>query len=157
MENKITTLFEKGQSNTVSFLLFQIRNFWDDILHALQTAVGTKTLLFLQMLSIYIIIISLSVDIGLFVSLQVISYFSKNVWSHKPVNIRATAAEHATLEDRFYILLPCWVAREAEHFLSICSQCCLDTDSTDQAEAPSLPPASRDTKGFAEDDFCVCI
>lgn len=71
MENKTPTLFDKGQTNTVSFLLFQMRNFWDDILHALQTVTGTKPLLFSQMLSIYIIIISLSVDISLFINLQV--------------------------------------------------------------------------------------
>lgn len=70
MENKPPTLFGKGQTDTVSFLLFQI-NFRDDILHALQIAIGTKALLFSQMLLIYIIIISLRVDISLFVSLQV--------------------------------------------------------------------------------------
>lgn len=141
MENKIPTLFEKGQTNKVSFLLFQIRSFWEDILHALQIAIRTKPLLFSQMLSIYIIIIPLSVNRGLFVSLQVISYFSENVWSHRPVNIRTAATEHATLEARFYILLSCWVAREAEHFVSICSQCCLDTDSTDQAEDTFASPS----------------
>lgn len=57
------------------------------------------------------------------------------------MSIRTAATEHATPEDRFYIILSCWIAKEAEHFLSICSQCCLDADSTDQA-GNTFPPLS---------------
>lgn len=140
MENRITILFEKGQINPDTFLLFQIRNSWDDILHAWQIAVGTKKLLFSSVFSIHIIIISLTADICLcqYTSYR---YYTKNVWSDKPARTAATA--HAMLENRFYILLPCWVARDAEHLCSICSRGFLTTNSTDQAEdtfpSPSLP------------------
>lgn len=146
MENKIPTLFEKGKTSTF-LLVISNKKLLRCHFTCFTDSIGTKTLQFSQMFSIYIIIISLGWIIGFSVSLQVISYFSKNAWSCKPMNIRTAATEHATLEDRFYIILSCWVAREAEHFLSICSQCCLDIDSIDQAEntfpSPSITRYQR--------------
>lgn len=155
---KIQSLYylRKGKLIQIPFLLFQIRNIRDDILHAWQTTVGTKKLTFSNVFSIHIIIVSLTVDIYLFVNPQVISYYSKNVWSRKPGNARTAAAGHVMLEDRFYILLPCWVERDAEHLRSICSHCCLATDSADQTEDAFPSPSLLRYEGFVCRSF-LCM
>lgn len=154
MENRIIILFEKGQINPDIFLLFQIRNTWDDILHAWQIAIGNKKLLCSNVFSIHIIIISLTADICL-CQYTSYHYYSKNVWSDKPA--RTAAAAHAMLENRFCILLPCWVARDAEHLCSICCVASSLPRAQIKQKTSSLPPPSQGTKGFAADVFCVCI
>lgn len=158
MENTITILFEKKQTNPYPFLSETVRNICNDISHAWQIAVGTKKLLVSNVFSIHIITIPPTVDICLFVNLQICTVTTvkmfdlASLWTLEQL---PQDVPRLRIDFTFSCLAELWGMRKTSTaFVHVAAL--LQVERIKQKKPP-LPPSSQDVKGFAADVVCICI